>query len=631
MNCKFCLNGLNLFIIVFLIFCSADVGSATAQTEELIIAIDRPSEGEHLYAGPKTLLYSIPIAGWVYSSDFNHSQISLTLQIYQGDEVLVETPLRLDSDNLFSIHATVNPESTFDPFAPLHGVNCDACHHGGTIDLAPGNLKIRVIAKDPTGREAVAERNIVVDLSSYTNIPVQLEYIGDSELNFQGIPITASTRLYMWRTRHSTSSADPLGFTMIEVEALSETQTRYLIKVEPIKINGVIYESVSPAEVILSPEALHIAPITLQVMAHLGEIHGQLMTDGELPQKILAIDPSSGASYEADIASEGGFDFIGLPFSEYILSLDCDDLQIGRQSCILKSVVLSEAAIPDVLFSIEPEEYKRVSLEFRSEDGHPVPFVWVEAEGGVHSVTANPYSGHASLYLPDIQDTVQITFLSPGSETQTREFTSSEFDSTIEIQLETAMDTRSLPWGKGFIFLPPETQALEVEDRIRFTAGWMWGQGEDTLPLIIETPEGEITIERGRFALEKIPNLDSWFFLMEGEAEVILDDGREWSMQDGEMLSLAKENFHGPVPMNDIALSAIRPNEPPSNLLELGEPEIQASTTINGAQIVQIITLILILGFILLLFYPWIRRVQSWAMDFFGSRKSGEIESQDDL
>jgi hypothetical protein len=619
-----------LILLILFTLGISETSLVSAQTQDLIVAIDRPGEGEHLYAGPSSLLYSIPIAGWVHSSDFSHDEINLKLEIFQGEKILVETPLRLDSDNLFSIHATVNPESTFDPFAPLHGVNCDACHHAGTIDLVPGELEIRVIAQDPIGREAVAVRHIVVDLSSYTFIPVQLEMVGNHQTQIYAIPVTASTRLYMWRTRHSTGLTDENGLASIKVEALSEAQTHYFLRVEPVKINGVLYESIAPAEVILSPDNPKFEPLTLQVMAHLGEIHGQLTMVGELPEKIWAIDLPSGTLYEADIATEGDFTFTDLPFSQYALSFDCDELKIRRQSCIQKVVLLPNIATPDVQLSIEPQENIRVSLEFSSQDGHPLPFVWIEAEEGAHIVTANPASGYASLYLPKTDDTIRVSFLSPGTETQTRELTPSDFDSTIEVLLETTMDTRSLPWGTGFIFLPPETQTFETEDHIRFTAGWMWGQGEDTLPLIIETPEGEISIERGRFALEKIPNLDSWFFLMEGEAEVILDDGRVWSIQDGEMLSLAKENFHGPVPMEDIAFAAVRPNELPSNLRALGESEIQASSTITGTQVVQIITLILILGFILLLFYPWIRRVQSWAMDLSGSNKSGEIESKDD-
>jgi hypothetical protein len=131
-----------LILLILFTLGISETSSVNAQTQDLIVAIDRPGEGEHLYAGPSSLLYSIPIAGWVHSSDFSHDEINLKLEIFQGEDIIVETPLRLDSDNQFSIHATVNSESTFDQFSPQHGVFCDSCHHAGTIDLVQPDEKL---------------------------------------------------------------------------------------------------------------------------------------------------------------------------------------------------------------------------------------------------------------------------------------------------------------------------------------------------------------------------------------------------------------------------------------------------------------------------------------------------------
>jgi hypothetical protein len=629
---KFFGKGLILFTLILLIFFIKGSSPVAAQTEDLIVSIDRPGEGEHIYAGPSSLLYSIPIAGWVYSADYSYSEINLTLEIYQGDEILVKTPLHLDTDNLFSIHATVNPESTFDLFSPQHGVFCESCHHGGSIDLVPGRLKILVIAKDPTGREAIAARNIVVDLSSFTTIPVQLEMEGDSQHQFTGIPITASTRLYMWRTRHSTGLADVNGYASIKVEVLSEAKTHYTFKVEPTEVNGVMYESVEPVEVILSPESPQIEPVTLQVMAQKGVIYGQfiLIVEGNMPDKVWAIDQSYGATYEADVSPAGDFRFQDLPLSNYILTSDCEALRDGNQTCPQKTVNLINTEPVDVTLTTEFKKSKRVQLDFRSEDDRPLPFVWVEVEELDLAVTARPNTANTTLFFPLWSEPMILSYFSPGSKQQKQEISLADIDSNIEIQLETQPDTKRVEWGKGFVIIPPETLATVEEDRIRFTSGWLWGTGMDSLPLIIETPEGQIKLAGGEFALEKLPNQSYWLFLMEGEAQVTLQNGETWSIHSGEMLSLAEGNFQGSVPMQGIAIDTIRSNDVPADLLELNIQKPSLTDRFTVAQVVQIITLILIIALVLLLFYPVIRRVQFWIRSVVDGHQSEDIDSHKD-
>jgi hypothetical protein len=626
---SFC-KGLILVTLVLTSLCFAETSLATAQAEALIVTIDRPGEGEHIYAGPNTLLYSIPIAGWIYSADYSYSEINLTLEIYQGDEILTKTSLRLDSDYLFSIHATVNPESTFDLFSPQHGVFCETCHHGGSIDLVPGRLKIRVIAKDPTGREAVAERNIVVDLSSYTTVPVQLEMVGDSQHSYHGIPITASTRLYMWRTRHSTGLADVNGYASIKVEALSEAKTYYTFKVEPMEVNGLIYESVEPVEVILSPGVPQIEPITLQVMARSGEIYGQLIFEGDMPEKVWAIDQSSGAMYEAVVSANGNFQFQDIPLRSYILTLDCEALKSRNQTCPQEIIHLGNSEPRETTLTTESEGYMPVQLDFLSGDDHPLPFVWVKVEELNLAVTARPNSGKASFFLPLKTETITLSYFSPGSKQQKQEIALTDIDFTNEIRLESQPDSKRVVWGEGFVIIPPETQAVVEEGHIRFTSGWLWGTGGESLPLIIETSEGQIRLDGGTFALEKIQNLSSWLFLKEGQAQVALQDGRTWSVHSGEMLSLGEGNFHGAVPMQDLAMDAIRSNDIPSNLLEFNLSEPSSTDRFTPAQVVQMVTLILIIGLILLLFYPWLRRVQSWVRSTLGGGRSKDLGSHDD-
>jgi hypothetical protein len=626
---SFC-KSLILVTLVLISLCFADTSLATAQAEALIVGIDRPGEGEHLYAGPTSLLYSIPIAGWIYSADYSYSEISLALEIYQGDEILTKTSLRLDSDYLFSIHATVNPESTFDLFSPQHGVFCETCHHGGSIDLVPGRLKIRVIAKDPTGKEAVAERNIVVDLSSYTTVPVQLEMAGDSQHSYHGIPITASTRLYLWRTRHSTGLADENGYASIKVEALSEAKTYYTLKVEPMEVNGLIYESVEPVEVILSPGVPQIEPITLQVMARSGEIYGQLIVEGNMPEKVWAIEQSSGAMYEAVVSADGDFKFQDIPLGSYILTLDCEAFKSRNQTCPQEIIHLSNSVPRETTLTTESEGYMPVQLDFLSEDGLSLPFVWVEVEELDLAVTARPNSGKASFFLPLETETITFTYFSPGTIQQKQEIALADIDSTNEIRLESRPDRKRVVWGEGFVIIPPETRAVVEEGHILFTSGWLWGTGRDTLPMIVEVPEGQIRLDGGTFALEKLQNQGSWFFLMEGQAQVTLQDRRTWSVHSAEMLSLAEGNFQGPVPMHDMAMDVIRSNDVPSALLEINMKETDLTDRSTAAQLVQMVTLILIIGLVLLLFYPWIRRIQSWALRIFGVRRSEDVEPHND-
>lgn len=630
---RFWFGFLLLFSLIFLCLPSGGLNHVSAQAEELTIAIDRPGEGEHLYAGPKTLLYSIPIAGWVYSATFDPAYISLELEILQDEKTILQTPLRLGSDREFSIHATVNPQSTLDVFKPQHGVNCDSCHHAGSINLVPGELLIRITASDPFGHKAVAERHIVVDYSTYTTIPVQLEIQGASQGDLANIPVTGSTRLYLWRTRYSTSLTDEHGQTTLQVEALSEAPTDYLIRVEPAIVNGTLYESVEPVKIHLLPATDNVSAITLKIRSRMGEITGQLLPSEKvtyLPDQIWAVNLLSGKAFSALVLQDGHFAFENLPYGQYQLTLELTASQSEGIALVSEKVNLDGTSFMPITLPLLPVNDRWVRIHILDEQNNPLPFAWLLFEGQDHMVTALPESGIAIGYFSSEMTSTSIQVTAPGMIAKRSELEPAIDEQLLKIQLNRSPETQTLPWGEGEVVIPSESDVLVNQDQIRLLFGWLWGNNSNASPLSIEIPSGLITIEQGRFALEYLTNQNGWLFLMEGEAHVRLGEGlREWTVQEGQMIALVEENYEGPVLLDPIALSIIRSGKLPAPLHSAATAvEEYSNNPLSGTQLALIVTFILIFILIILLLIPQIRKLRLKATSIPGYEKVSGKEAK---
>lgn len=604
-----------LLSLIALCLSSGRLSQVSAQAEALTVVIDRPGEGEHLYAGPTTLLYSVPIAGWVYSATFEPSYITLKLEILQGETTILETPLRLGSDRAFSIHATVNPQSTFDPFSPQHGVNCESCHHGGTIDLIPGQLLIKVTASDPFGNKAIAERHVVVDHSGHATIPVQLEMQGASQASLAEIPVTAATRLYLWRTRYSTSLTDKRGQTTLQVEALSEAPTEYLIRVEPVIVNGTLYESIDPIRIILSAGAKRHSPVTLKIRSRMGEIRGHLYSEQgvtPLPSQIWAINLLSGKAFSAPVLQNARFAFKNLPYGQYHFALEPSVSEAIGIALVSEEVLLDQTSSMPISLPLLPANDRWLRARILDEQGHPLPFAWLLFEGQKQVISVLPEEGMAIGRLTPEWTSSSLQIIAPGMMPEQSKLEPGHAEQLLEFRLNRSADSQSLAWGGGAVIIPAESDVNLGQGRIRLNSGWLWGDNLEGSPLSIEIPSGQILIEQGRFALEYLPRQSEWLFLMEGEAQVLLEEGRKaWTLGQGQMIALVEGNYEGPVPLDSVALSVIRSGQLPAALRPtIASTEEQSEHPPIGTKLAFIVTFILIFILILLLLLPQLRKVR---------------------
>lgn len=245
-------------------------GAAQAQEDALDVTIEWPNEGETLYAGPESLLFKVPIKGWVTSRDFAANEIELRLDIYKNDAKIGSLTTTPRADGSYQFFVTVNPDASVEEFTVAFQ-DCDKlCHSPGNMDLQRGELLLRVTAVDANGRGAIAERTLNVDLSHYATVPVNIVRADDPQREVEHVNITASTWVYMWRARFGKGRTEEDGHASVKVEALSQATTHYVFRVDPTVVDGVLYQGVNTAEVTLPPGATTAGPITLAVSAHMG-------------------------------------------------------------------------------------------------------------------------------------------------------------------------------------------------------------------------------------------------------------------------------------------------------------------------------------------------------------------------
>jgi hypothetical protein len=535
---------------------------AWSQGVELVVSIARPSEGETFYTGRTSWVYSTSVIGWVTSNTHDPAQINVQLEILQGRELFGSLTTQPLADGSFSFDVTVNPQGIQEGSLNREE-ECGICHHHGDASLPQGPTLLRVTATDPAGRQAVAERHIVVDRSDTATVPVRVVLADDPQKAVPNLRVTGSTWLYMWRARSSFAFTDASGQGMVRVEALSEAPTRYLFQVAPAIVDGVLYTGIEPVRVTLPPGATTAQPVTLKVRAQTGQIFGNLKTDAPvriLPLPIWAIRPLNGAAYRVQTSAEGTFSFSDLPIDAYLITADLPALAAQGFSSAIQMVDLSQSLSVSITMELTPSTGSELQGSVQDPQGSALPFAWVKIEKANLVQSVAPGTGaYALLGLQSESHTVLVA--APGFYSQAHVVTPSTHPAAdVSFNLVQRPQTQRVPWGSGELIIPPESRASVEGHQITLHHGWIWGKGGDTRPLIIATAEAEITLQDGEFALEYLSGQTPWLYVMDGHALVRWNDKAEpVTVQGGEMLALTHDLRPVPLLTDPTVASALHP------------------------------------------------------------------------
>lgn len=578
------------------------VDSARAQARDFTVKITTPAEGETFYAGPTSMLYHIPIAGWVDDPDYTPADVEIQLSILQDGELAgsqTTTPL---ADGTFDFYVTVNPDYSQSLFLNNESVvnpSCaDRCHHPTKLGLPRGAVVLRVTATDPAGQSGSVERHIVVDRSSFATVPVRVIHADRPEKPVPDVPVRASTRLYLWRTRHAAAASDARGYANMRVEALAEAPTRYVLQVEPTVVDGVLYASVEPVELVLPPGATSASPVTLKVRSRMGEIAGTLAQAdgrplGSVP--VYAIRLPDGDSRRTDTSEDGVFSFSNLPIDRYLLAPDPTVLMEQGLRGLTREVDLVDVVNPSVELAADSMN-SAIQGIIVDGDGVPLPFAWVRAGELGEPQAVLPHSGTYTLSgLP--AESITIFANAPGFYSRAQVVDpSSKARPGVDIALTRQPGTHSLPWGNGEIVIPAETQLTRDERVITLERGWLWGRGHGSDAITINAAAVEIVLLNADFALEYLPGQRAWLYVFEGQAKVRApDDPEPTVVRAGSMINLL-DGDRVPATLNPVVVSALQKDsiQPLSLVWELSlRARVRrglAQAGIGAAQIVSLVT-----------------------------------------
>lgn len=603
--------------------------SAKSQAQPFDVVIGLPNQGETFYAGPSSLIYNIPVSGWIVGYETDPSKINLVIEIIKGGIVIDKLEGNPFRDGTFEFKVTVNPHHAWGHFDRVDGaydptkLSCgECCHHPTNINLQPGKITIRVTATNLRGAEAISERNITVDISDYAIVPVQLMIEGEANKNLEGISVVATTRLYLWRSRHFQGTTDANGFVELRVESLSEAPTQYQFQVEPVIVNGVLFESKQPQNLILLPGATKGEIIYLNLKASSGNLSGNIIRndiqeDQELD--VYAISIPDGSHRVTPTDSQGFFTFSNIPVGEYIvISNNKEDLNKTLYS-EQEYINLTNDIGPSIQLDVYKENGTTLSGSIKGIDKKPIPFAWISDSLETKVSQVIPNSGE--YHLANLQSNeVDIVVNAPGYYSLAKKISFENSKAMLlDLTLKIKPKTQQLIWGSGSLIIPEESLVEISEKSIFLSKGWLWANGYGENDLLINTPTANIIIQEGNFAIEVNNGNESWFYLFEGEATVSpKDNSQEILIYSNQMVNLNNKNGLIPVPYNSIVVDALRQKEY-MPLEPSWEPTL--SSTINNqltklsvgsAQIFTTITTIIILFLIvfspLLIIYFWRRK-----------------------
>lgn len=563
---------------LLLLFLLAGAPPAAAQQTGPQVQIGRPAEGETLYAGPSSLQYNIPINGWAYSDAYDSPQLEVLLEVFSGERLLNSQRLHPNPDGSFLFNGLINPHNSEEVFPAEHAGCADYCHFSVDLVLPPGALRLRVTATDPAGNQAVDERSITVDLSEIVEIPVRLVLADGSEHSLQGVQVTASTRLYLWRTRHNLAAAGPDGRLDMPVEALSAAPTHYLLQVEPQLVDGVFYSGTEPVEITLAPGVRVETEVVLPVRTQTGRISGQLTFATEDPAAavpVLAFHLPEGTCQQALAGESGGFIFESLPIGPYLITAGEEEL--ARLNYTPQEILLdlSEDLEATVNLQVSASTDRQVLGRVLEAGGQPLPFAWVAAAEQARDAAALPEDGMFRLAGLEPQPR-SLTASAPGYYSQAQALPG-EPGEAIEFQLVRRPETQTLAWGSGEVVIPPETNVAQDGMALALAHGWLWGAGGGAEPLEIRYQGHNLRIQEGRFALEAVPGRAAWLYLFDGRAELQpAGGGAPVAVTAGQMVALDAPRGPQPVDYRPELVAGLQAQEAAPALNHVWQPGLRA-------------------------------------------------------
>lgn len=490
----------------------------------LAVEITSPGNGEHLYS-IHDLTTLTRINGKVISTIAELSELEINLEIWNPTTQVALLTTKPDSSGGF--YFTANTQTGGSPLG-LHGnqIDCQVCHSETQVVLPAGEIRLVVIVTALDGSVAIDERVIVNDISTTRILPVKL--LLENGQPAAGIPVQAVTRLYEWRGRTFTQASKANGQADLEVEALSTVPTIYQVSVPPVVIDEIWYESVETTSVTLMPGEGIIPVTTLEVREITGQITGTII-DAQKPIRVLAIHLPDGKTVYTQSSVEGEFSFANLPVGQYAIAA----IENGKVQSAIVDLTHSPTASVELPSTVASGN--AISGQVTSVNGDWLPFAWVSS--GDEFAKTDPGSGTFTLAgLLDANSSVVIT--SPGFYSQARSYSGGA--ASVAFELVQKPNTQIVQWGDGEILIPAETIANAEESVISFEQGWLWGEGQSEKPITIELGDAQITLQEGKFALEKEAGQSSWLYLFDGEANVKWGSSAPTTVVAGEMIFLSE-------------------------------------------------------------------------------------------
>ncbi|MAT98643.1 MAG: hypothetical protein CL608_15985 [Anaerolineaceae bacterium] len=577
---------------------------AAAQTDSLAVYLEWPNEGETFYAGPTSLLYSIPIKGWVEAGELDPAAIAVRLELVQAGAVTGELSSTLQPDGTFEFLVTVNPAGSDGKFPSEHLTCGDYCHLPGSMDLPAGAVTLRVTAvSSQTNQQAQVERHITVDRSDYTAVPITVYLADTPDQPVAGVKVSASTWLYLWRSRSFSGISNAQGQALVRAEALAEAPTNYVFRVEPTVVDGVLYEGITTAELTLAPGETSVStPLTLTVQAHAGQVSGTISgLEQSEPLSVWAVRLPTGESYQTT-AEQGAFTFAPLPIDRYLLTMDDADLTQNGLTCVGDDVDLLAGYEGTAEISLAATAGLWVNGRILDETGTTLPFAWLTPEqvGAPHSVLPGSNSYLVS-ELP--RKAVSLLINAPGYYSRAKRVDlSSGPVSDADTSLTPQPGTQRVPWGDGVVIVPAESRAEVADGEFVLESGWLWGHTDGSAPIVIHTAVAEISLASGGFALEYLPGKQGWLYVENGRAQVQWrGDETIVDVQAGQMVNLLNDAGLQAVSLDPVVVAALHADRS-SPLPLVWEPTLRARIRdqlarvgISTAQLITFITYFLVL------------------------------------
>ncbi len=529
----------------------AGPSAVRAQESGLRVTIFRPGEGETLYSNPSAPFAAIPVTGLVSANDFDLNQLQVRLEVLQGNQVTRSASLKPEKDGTFRLDVGVNGHPVSDQ-AELE-IGCDSrCHSMQTLILPAGPIRLRVTASDPLGHKAVAERSVSVDDTAYVDLPVQVMIEGEPGRALAGVQVIAATRLYSWRAREFSGVTDATGRATIHLERLSQAPTNYVLHIAPRNVNGMFVTSRDPVSVTLPAGATSLAPVSVVARTQRGQITGSIQDLTGLGNlsglRIRAVDLATGDGHTAPV-SQGKFSLSDLPLDKYLLALD--DSQAGAQNALAEPQTVDLGTSPVATATLRLAFARTVRGAVHDSSGNPLPFAWITTDKQAKVGRVGPSSGE--FVLGGLAGERVLWVTAPGYWSKPIALNGGSQD----IALTPQPDLRVVRSGSGTITLPPPTIGTLSGNQLSLKRGWVWGKGASSF--VINTPELDIAVESGSFALEYFPGESGWLYVAEGGAQVMSSatDGTI-RMSAGQMITFGRDAPHpSPVALDDATVRAL--------------------------------------------------------------------------